>query len=93
MRIIGNIEHPTLKITAFQHAGKLSAKFEVGLMEQTFKFRETDNLKNFDDLQRLIDATFIGEVLKIFQNMHKAREASMTAFLRGVNEEEFPVII
>lgn len=93
MRIIGNIEHPTLKITVFQHDGKLSAKFEVGLMEQTYKFRENDKLKNFNDLQKLIDASFIGEVLKNFQSMHKAREATMTAFLKSSDENEFPVII
>lgn len=93
MRIIGNIDHPTLKITAFQHDGKLSAKFEVGLMEQTYKFRESDKLKNFEDLQKLIDATFIAEVLKNFQHMHKAREATMTAFLKSVDGNEFPHII
>lgn len=93
MRIIGNIDHPTLKITAFQHDGKLSAKFEVGLMEQTFKFRENDQLCNFGHLQKLIDATFIGEVLKVFQQMHKAREAAMTAFLQTSGEDEFPHII
>ena len=57
MRIIGNIDHPTLKITAFKHDGKLSVKFEVGLMEQTYKFRESDKLNDFSGLQKVIDAT------------------------------------
>ena len=93
MRIIGHIDHPTLKITAFQYDGKLSVKFEVGLMEQTYKFRETDGLKDMSGIERLVDATFIGEVLQNFQAMHRAREAAMTEFLRTAAEVEFPVII
>jgi hypothetical protein len=93
MRIIGNIDHPTLKITAFQYDGKLSVKFEVGLMEQTFKFRENDRLKTFADLEKIIDATFIGGVLKTFQEMHKNREDAMRLYLRTADEDEFPVII
>ena len=93
MRIIGNIDHPTLKITAFQHDGKLSVKFEVGLMEQLFKFRESEQLNDFKGLEKLIDAAFIGGVLKTFQQMHKTREAAMSMYLRTADEDEFPVII
>lgn len=93
MRIIGNIDHPTLKVTAFQYDGKLSVKFEVGLMEQTFKFRESEQLKDFAGLEKLIDATFIGQVLANFKNMHQAREGAMKLYMEAVEEDDFPVII
>lgn len=93
MRIIGNIDHPTLKITAFQYDGKLSVKFEVGLLEQTFKFREFNQLNDMAGIEKLVDATFIGQVLKNFQAMHQAREEAMKIYLQGVEEDDFPVII
>lgn len=93
MRIIGEIAHPTLKITAFKHDGKLSVKFEVGLMEQLFKFRESEQLKEFPDLERLVDAKFIEDVLAHFKLMHQSRERAMEGFFQQLEEDDFPVIV
>ena len=50
MRVIGNIDHPILKITAFKMDNKLSIKFESGLFEQTYKFRESEQLRLKEDV-------------------------------------------
>lgn len=93
MRIIGNIEHPNMKITVFKMDNKLSIKFELGLYEQTFKFRESDYMKDLNDAEKLIDATFIGEVLKNFNKMHKAKNEALMQLVKLEEEGEFPEII
>jgi len=70
MRIIGEIAHPILKITVFSLNMKFAIKLEVGLMEQTFKVRESDTIKSLKDIELLIDETFINEVLERFKTMN-----------------------
>lgn len=93
MRIIGNIDHPNLKITVFKMDNKLSIKFELGLYEQTYKFRESDFMKNFADAQKLVDAALIGEVLKNFNKMHNAKNEALGQLVKNEKEGEFPKII
>ncbi|MEY3367986.1 MAG: hypothetical protein RI973_1141 [Bacteroidota bacterium] len=81
MRIIGNIEHPGLKITVFKMDNKLSVKFETGLYEQTYKFRESEYLKEFADMQRLVDEEFIQCVEARFASMHQEKNEAMLRFL------------
>ena len=69
MRIIGYIPHPVLKITVFQLNMKLAVKLEAGLMEQTYKFRESDEIRNLSDVERLLDETFTDACLSIFKQM------------------------
>lgn len=93
MRIIGNIDHPNMKITVFKMDNKLSIKFELGLYEQTYKFRESEYMKNVDDAGKLVDATLLGEVLKNFNNMHKAKNDALGQLVKMEEEGEFPEII
>ncbi|MEO1262267.1 MAG: hypothetical protein AAFZ15_25905 [Bacteroidota bacterium] len=93
MRIIGNIDHPNMKITVFKMDNKLSIKFELGLYEQTFKFRESEYMKNMGDAEKFIDATFLGEVLKNFNQMHKSKNEALALLVKLEEEGEFPVII
>lgn len=81
MRIIGNIDHPTLKITVFKMDNKLSVKFETGLYEQTFKFRESNELNDFATMQRLVDERFISEVMENFAKLHQAKNGALGRFL------------
>ena len=81
MRIIGNIEHPGLKITVFKMDNTLSVKFETGLYEQTYKFRESEHLKAFADMQRLVDSEFIQHVEARFASMHQDKNEAMHRFL------------
>jgi hypothetical protein len=87
MRIIGNIDHPTLKITVFKMDNKLSVKFETGLYEQTFKFRESDALNSFESVQKLVDEPFINAVMKNFATMHRLKNDALGRFLPKETEE------
>lgn len=93
MRIIGYIEHPILKITVFKMNNKLSVKLESGLYEQTYKFRESEHLKNVQDVQRLIDHEFVQSVEADFKHMHQRRMQAMGRFLPPVEEDEFDTLI
>ncbi len=93
MRIIGYIEHPVMKITVFKDNGKLSAKFETGLFEQTYKFREMDTMKNLVDVQGLVDPEFQARVMENFQTMNQIRNQGLDRFLPKLEEEDFEEII
>jgi len=93
MRIIGYIEHPIMKITVFKDNGKLSAKFETGLFEQTYKFREMDAMKNLVDVQGLVDEAFLSRVMEHFQTMNQIRNEGLDRFLPKTEEEDFEEII
>lgn len=70
MRIIGQLPHPFLKITVFSLNMKFAVKFEAGLMEQTYKFRESDVMKSLSDIEKLIDETFTNQVIEHFKEMN-----------------------
>jgi hypothetical protein len=85
MRIIGNIDHPSMKITVFKMDNKLSVKFETGLYEQTFKFRESNELTDFESMKKLVDEQFIQEVLEHFAKLHHTKNAALSRIMK---EEE-----
>ena len=93
MRIIGHIDHPTLKITVFKMDNKLSVKFETGLYEQTYKFRESNELNDFATVKRLVDGQFVAEVMENFAKLHQAKNEALGRFLPKAGEEEFEEII
>lgn len=76
MRIIGNIPHPIVKITVFQLNMKYAVKLEAGLMEQTFKLRESDSIRGLDDIARLLDDNFIEACLSRFREMNTDLQAA-----------------
>ena len=73
MRIIGQIEHPTLKITVFKMSERVSIKFENEGYEQTFKLGQDERLANMDGLQHWVDAALLEQVQITFQHMHRTR--------------------
>lgn len=56
MRIIGQLEHPRIKITLFDQNDKLSVKFEKGQSEIILKFKE-DQGEVMDALHKENDYT------------------------------------
>lgn len=92
MRIIGYIEHPSLKITVFQMDNKLSVKFENTFYEQTYKFRQSEDLNTISDVQKLVDETFIAKVLEQFPVMHQTKQKALDRFLPE-EEDSFEEII
>ena len=93
MRIIGYIEHPTLKITVFQMENRISVKFETGLYEQTYKYRTGDQLENLDDVKKQVDPTLIQQVEEMFVNMHQVKNQALKRNMDQGQEDEFDVII
>lgn len=73
MRIVGQIEHPILKITVMQMNNRYVLKLEANMLEQTYKFNEDDKLRTMADIEKLVDETFLNECLKRFSDMNKSR--------------------
>ena len=69
MRVIGEITHPSCKITIFQWNGKYIIKIEQGLLEQSYNIDETE-LSDVDDVKKLLNDDFMQAVLKRFRDMH-----------------------
>ena len=77
MRIVGNIDHPVMKITVFHANNRYSVKFETGLYEQTYKFRDSDDIHSLEDIQLLLDDPFMSQVLHEFTQMHRIKNDAM----------------
>lgn len=71
MRIIGEIPHPQLKITLFAWNNKYIIKLDRAGFEQTFKVPEFD-LTGEDQLQKLIDHSFLEQAISRFEEMEKS---------------------
>ena len=92
MRIVGEIDHPRLKITVFKNDGKFSLKFEGGLLEQTYKFRDDARLASVDDVKRIVDTDFIQKIEDILRGMKSAQLAAIERAF-PIDAEEFDVIL
>ena len=92
MRIIGNIEHPVLKITVFKMDLTLTVQIEHGFYEQAYKFRQSEELGNIDDIRRLIDATFLEEVTQRFFAMRQSVQGIMDRHFKDTEENTEEII-
>jgi hypothetical protein len=69
MKIVGEIPHPSCKITIFSWNNKYIVKFERGALEQTFKVSEYD-LSGEENFKELVSTeSFIEKVLRRFDEM------------------------
>ncbi len=93
MRILGHIEHSSLKITVFKMDNRISVKFENPWYEQTYKFRQDEHLNDLADVQRLVDPAFIADIAQNMQQMHQTRHAAENRFFPTTEEDEFEQII
>ncbi len=93
MRIIGQIEHPTLKITVFKTGERISVKFENEGYEQTFKLGQDDRLATLAGVQQWADAGLLEEVQTTFQHMHRTRLSAQARAFPAAREVVFEDII
>ncbi|MFT5165593.1 MAG: hypothetical protein ACI8P3_000821 [Saprospiraceae bacterium] len=93
MRIIGDIAHPTLKITVFKMDTRITVKFENAQFEQSYKFRMTNQLSHLEDVKKLVDEKFIEGVLENFKNQLHTKVQAMDRFIEFDEEEEFEDIV
>jgi hypothetical protein len=91
MRIIGNIQHPTLKISVFRNDNRISIKFENAQYEQIFKMKES--ITNVEEAQRFADAPFCKNVELHFIAMHQNKIDALKRFLPQNEDDEFEEII
>lgn len=87
MRIVGHIEHPDLKITLFKMDNKYSIKFERGLFEQTYKFREGNIIQSIGDVRNLVDPVFLDNVLRILKEMEKTSQGALDKLQTDITSE------
>ena len=92
MRVVGEIDHPRLKITVFKNDGKFSLKFEGGLLEQIYKFRDDARLGSVEDVKRMVDTDFIEKIEDILRGMKTAQLSAMERAF-PIDAEEFDVIL
>lgn len=95
MRIIGRLPHPQLQITVFSNDGRFPVQFEYRGQTQQYRFRQGPEMANFGDVKRVIDAEFVAEVLRLFQQMQTAQARLVRTYLseEGPAENELPNII
>ena len=71
MRVLGDIPHPTYKVTLFAWNSKYLLKFEVGSLEQTYKLDELDYTD--EEVKSLVNQeAFMASVAKQFDLMGTA---------------------
>ncbi|MFN0174347.1 MAG: hypothetical protein ACKVU0_06860 [Saprospiraceae bacterium] len=93
MRIIGNIEHPNLKISVFKNDGRSSVKFETSLYEQTFKLGDDERFSTLEGVQKLVDAPMLEKIMEGFRQMHCTRLEVMARLFPVPEEVIFEEII
>lgn len=93
MRIVGEIPHSTYKITVFQMNNKFTVQFEDGEQSQLYKVPDVAYLKNFNDIQQMVDGAFLNEIDKIFIFMATAKRSAVDQIVNKSIEDEFDNII
>jgi len=93
MRIIGEIEHPSMKISVFKVSDRLSVKFEKMLLEQIFKFRDGSGIDTLENAKQLVSPTVLDEVEAQFDIMARIRRKGLEAIMSANDDEDFPVIM
>ena len=93
MRIVGDIPHPSLKITIFLHNNKYAVKFASSLHELVYQFRNGDAIQSVANVQSIVDERLIEESMRLLTQMRQQQSAAIGRWLQGENEEEFEVIV
>lgn len=88
MRIIGNIDHPYLKITVFKMDNRLSIKLESGMYEETVKFRDGEGVDDLEGAVRFLDAAFLSGVEERLRSLHRDKLHTLTR-LRQLEDPGF----
>jgi hypothetical protein len=77
MRVVGEIPHPSCKITIFSWNNRYLIKLELGLLEQTFKINQFDVISE-QAVYKLIDEPFISASMKRFDDMQRSLQEALS---------------
>ena len=92
MRILGELPKRGLKVSVFKTDSRILVKFEDLYLEQTYKFRESENISTLSDVNALLTDEFMAQVYAIFDQMHKTHRFGLENHIE-LKEEDFPEII
>jgi len=90
MRIVGEISHPTLKVTIMHHNEKYTVQFEDGDIAQSIIIRESQRIDSVEKVQKLIDKAFLEE---INESIKKNRKLVQDRLQIKSSDQDFEVII
>jgi len=76
VRVVGEIPHPSCKITILAWNNRYLLKIEQGLLEQTYKINEYD-LAGEQEVRTIVDETFIQNALMLFEQMRDNLQGAM----------------
>lgn len=76
MRVVADIPHEACKITVYAWNSRYIIKLERGLLEQTYKIDEFE-LRGIEDIKKLLDETFMKQVLERFVEMRSDFQAAL----------------
>lgn len=88
MRIVGYIENPEYKISILHMNLRYAIKFENEGLEQTFKIRESEVIRNAEDVKSLVDENILASVKNIFSQMEDTRLKLLTRSISDLDEFE-----
>jgi len=92
MRIIGEISHPTLKITLMHH-GRYLLKLEDRDVELVYRFRDEEGVANLADARKLLDLGLLQSTERQLHELSAERKRLVQALHQAPGEDEFPIII
>lgn len=93
MRIVGEIEHPVMKISIFKMGERFSVKFEHSGIEVTYKFSSEEGATDLAKVKEMMDEEFIKNVGKQIHEMIPVRMEKIREYLPEPLENEFDEII
>ena len=93
MRIAGEIQHSTYKITILHMNNRYSVQFEDGEQTQIYKIPDMEHLNDVNGIKKLIDPIFLQDVQNVFEQMKKKKYEQIRSFIQQSGEEEFETII
>lgn len=93
MRVLGNIEHPELKITVFKMENRITVKFENRGYELSFKLGTDDNLTDLDRIKKWIDPDLIAGIQTSFGQLHRLKLAANARAFPEQETSEFEDIL
>ena len=76
MRIIGQIPHPSLRVTVMQMNDKFIVRLEAGPMEQLYKF-DQQRYPGLENIEKLADEPFLKAAIEQFNTMYLTMKATM----------------
>jgi len=95
LRVIGYIEHPSLKITVFETDGRFPVQFENGPYAQIYRFRKGGAVNSLNDVKTLVDKKMCEAVSSLLIEMKHTDQAAhqrLTEYI-GKNLDDLPKII